>query len=227
MLCDPVLFVGFKKLLPSALMSLLFAAVFVEDLRLPISATLTPRDFRAGYKPIATCSPKHDTLLRSLGAVSTFDYNDLSCAASIRTQTFNRVKHALDCIADAASVSLCYAAMSRAGGRYACLELPSAAALEARKAVSWRFVMGYEVFGREIALDKGYAREGKEEHRSKAARWAKEVQELMDTGLMKGHSVEVLDGKWEESVPKGLERLRSGEIRGVKLVARVASVAKA
>lgn len=116
---------------------------------------------------------------------------------------------------------LCYAAISRAGGRYACLELPSAAALGAREAVSWRFVMGYEVYGREIALGKGYMREGKEEHRSQAARWAEEVQKLMDAGLIKGHPVEVLDGKWEESVPKGLERLRTGEVRGVKLVARV------
>lgn len=111
--------------------------------------------------------------------------------------------------------------MSRAGGRYACLELPSAAALAARKAVSWRFVMGYEVYGRQIALGKGYKREGKEEYRSKAARWAEEVQKLMDASLLKGHPVEVLDGVWEESVPKGLERLRSGEVRGVKLVAKI------
>ena len=111
--------------------------------------------------------------------------------------------------------------MSRAGGRYRCLELPSAAVLEARKAVSWRFVMGYEVYGRKLALGKGYGREGKDEHRSKATRWAEEVQKLMDAGLLKGHPVEVLDGRWEESVPKGLERLRRGELKGVKLVARV------
>lgn len=111
--------------------------------------------------------------------------------------------------------------MSRAGGRYVCLELPSAATLEARKAVKWRFVMGYEVYGRKIALGKGYDREGKEEHRSKATRWAGEVQDLMDADLLEGHPVEVLDGSWEESVPKGLERLRRGEVRGVKLVAKL------
>ena len=111
--------------------------------------------------------------------------------------------------------------MSRAGGRYACLELPNRAVLEERKAVSWRFVMGYEIFGREIALDKGYGREGRKEHREQAARWAGEVQALMDGSMLVGHPVEVLDGNWEESVPIGLERLRRGEVRGGKLVAKV------
>ena len=151
----------------------------------------------------------------------TFDYNTSDCASTIRAQTRNGIRHVLDCIADTASVQLCYAAMSRAGGRYACLELPSKSSLESRKAVNWRFIMGYEMFGKPIALDKGYGREGKVEHREKAMRWAKEMQDLVDLGLVKGHPIEVLKGKWEESIPSGLARLRAGEIRGVKLVARI------
>lgn len=159
---------------------------------------------RAGYKPIATCSPKHAPLILSLGAVSTYDYNSPSCASSIRTQTSNGVRHVLDRIADTASTRLCYAAMSRAGGRNACLELPSTAVLEDRKAVSWRFVM---TFGREIVMGPEYSRDGKEgkEHRQRAARWAKEVQGLIDGGWLKGHQVEVLD---------------EGEARGVKRIGK-------
>ena len=177
----------------------------------------------AGYRPIATCSPNHMSLLQSLGAVSTFDYNSPSCASTIRAETSNRVRYVLDCIADTASVQLCYTAMSRAGGRYTCLELPSASSLEARKAVSWRFVMGYEVFGREIALGNGYGRDGKDgvEHHQRAARWAEEVQGLVTGGWLKGHAVEVIGGRWEESVPWGLERLKRGNARGVKLVAKI------
>ena len=85
--------------------------------------------------------------------------------------------------------------MSRAGGRYACLELPSTSVLESRKAVSWRFVMAYEVFGKRIALDKGYGREGKAEHREKAVRWTAEMQDLLEKGLVKCHPVEMLQGK--------------------------------
>ena len=85
--------------------------------------------------------------------------------------------------------------------------------------------MGYEVFGREIALGKGYGRDGKDgvEHRQRAARWAEEVQGLIQGGWLKGHAVETLGGRWEESVPKGLERLKRGDARGVKLVAKIAA----
>ena len=86
-------------------------------------------------------------------------------------------------------------------------------------------MMGYEVFGREIALGNGYGRNGKDgvEHRQRAARWAEEVQSLVLGGFLKGHAVEVLGGKWEESVPKGLWRLKRGDARGVKLVAKIAA----
>ena len=86
-------------------------------------------------------------------------------------------------------------------------------------------MMGYEVFGREIALGKGYGRDGKDgvEHRQRAARWAEEVQSLVAGGWLKGHTVERLGGRWEESVPKGLERLKRGNARGVKLVAKIAA----
>lgn len=184
---------------------------------------LTHGIYSAGYTPIATCSSDNAAFVRSFGAAQTFDYNSPSCGHSIRAQTKNLLKYVLDCIADTASTQLCYAAMARAGGRYVCLELPATSVLEARKAVQWRFVMGYEIFGREIALSNGYERDGSmgADHKKRAVRWAQEVQRLIDGGWLKGHRLEQLEGRWEDSVLKGLERLRTGGVRGSKLVVEV------
>ena len=176
----------------------------------------------AGYRPIATCSPQHASRVLQLGAIRTFDYSSVSCAADIRKYTGNGIRHALDCVADTSSVQLCYAAMSRGGGRYACLELPSEQVLESRKAVSWCFVAGYEIFGREVRLPGGYSRSGEmgEEWRRAAGRWRDEMQGLLDRGLVRSHVIETVQGGggWVDRVLGGLERLRKGEVRGRKLV---------
>lgn len=176
----------------------------------------------AGYKPIATCSPQHASRILQLGAIRTFDYNSGSCAADMRKYTSNGIRHALDCIADTSSVQLCYAAMSRGGGRYVCLELPSEQVLESRKAVSWCFVMGHEIFGREVRLPGGYGRSGElgGEWRRAAGKWRDEMQGLLDRGLVASHVIENVQGGggWEERVLRGLERLRRREVRGRKLV---------
>ena len=44
---------------------------------------------------------------------------------------------------------------------------------------------------------------------------------LMDGGWLKSHAIEQLEGRWEASVLEGLERLKRGRVRGVKLVAGV------
>lgn len=95
--------------------------------------------------------------------------------------------------------------------------------MESRKAVSWRFVMGYEVFGREIRLPGGYGRRGEmgQEWRRAAGRWRGEMQKLLDGGLVRAHPVEMVRGGWERGVVEGLERLRKREVRGRKLVVRV------
>ncbi len=104
-----------------------------------------------------------------------------------------------------------------------CLELPAGGVLDGRKAVQWRFVMGYEMFGKEIALGNGYGRDGRQgaEHRRRAARWATEFQALIESGYLEGHPLEQLQGSWEASVPLGLDRLMRGQVRGRKLVARI------
>ncbi len=155
--------------------------------------------------------------MQRYGATHTIPYTSPRCASSIRALTGNALRHALDCISDAESTPICYAALGRTGGTYASLEKCDAELLRARRAVRSEFVMGYEMFGRPIALPHGYGREASRDKYQQAVEWAAEVQGLVKRGEVRSHPVRVLEGGLEAVVP-GLERLRRGEVRGEKLV---------
>jgi hypothetical protein len=95
-------------------------------------------------------------LVTRYGAVSTvlFTGTNLSeCLDTIRALTANGppLRHALDCITDAESASVCFGALARTGGRYACLE-GFREAWRTRRVVKVKEVMGYEVLGRPVDL---------------------------------------------------------------------------
>ena len=174
---------------------------------------------RAGYVPLATCSKRSVPLAERYGAAATFEYTSPSCAADIRNTAKAPVRHVLDCITDEESVKTCYAAMGRAGGRYVCLE---ACPEEwcTRKAIKKEFVMGYEIFGKRIALGGEYGRDADVTKFLAAVAWRKEMQGLLDAGKVSSHPAEVLGGGWS-AVLLGLERLKKGDVKGVKLIVKV------
>jgi hypothetical protein len=136
------------------------------------------------------------------------------------------IHHALDCITSPESVAVCFAAMSRAGGRYACLE-GLKDEWRTRRAIRTKEVMGFEGFGHKVALGDGddntYSREANPELYSRGTYWASEMQASLDKGSIKPHPVRELEGKWE-GIIEGLSMLQRGEIRGQKLVIRVGAV---
>lgn len=174
----------------------------------------------SGYKPIAVCSPRNFALARSFGAVAAFDYMSPTCGADIRAYTHNALWHVLDCISDAQSAQVCYAAVGRAGGHYVCLEMQPPEALASRKAVTSEFLMGYDMFGKRIALPGEYGREANEERHVAGRRWCAEMSRLLAEGKIKSHPIKVLEGGWQ-GIIDGLETLRKGEVSGTKLVVRI------
>jgi aspyridone synthetase trans-acting enoyl reductase len=48
---------------------------------------------RAEYNPVTTCSPAHNTLVESYGAVKAFDYHAVSCGVAIRAFTKGKLSH--------------------------------------------------------------------------------------------------------------------------------------
>lgn len=175
----------------------------------------------SGYDPIATCSPRNFDLVRGRGASTAFDYSAPDVGIKIKTHTNGRLKYVLDCIADADSVAICFAAIQRAGGRYVSLERVPDELLARRRAVRPTFVLAPEVFEEEIRLGQdGYDRPASKEKHELAVRCMGMFQRLLDQGRLRAHPTEVLEGGLE-GVVKGLERLATGEVSGKKLVAAI------
>lgn len=176
----------------------------------------------SGYDPIATCSPRNFALVRGRGASAVFDHLAPNVAASIKSHTNGRLKFVLDCISTPESVTVCYDAIQRPGGRYASLEVIQPAELLAkRKAVRPKFVLAAEALGEEIALgQEDYDRPADRDKYVFAARQLAMLQSLLDGGQLRAHPTEVLQGGLPDVVG-GLERLATGGVSGKKLVAVV------
>lgn len=150
----------------------------------------------SGYNPIATCSPRNFELVRSYGASAVFDYVRPNVAEEIKKHTNGALQYAYDCIADLDSVTHCYAALGRVGGRYVSLELVPEE-LRTRRAVHAEFVLAYEAFGEAVKLSKGYNRLANKEKLRFAADWIRVFQRLLDQGALKPHPTKKLEGGLE------------------------------
>ena len=175
------------------------------------------------------------------GAVATASYASPTCTQQIRAlaaadggapTTVPRqrpIRHAMDCITTAESVSICFASLARTGGRYVCLEgLAEAWRTRGRAVVHTKEVMGYEGLG--IRVDFGgkagaasYSREANDALFGMIAGWTVEMQTGLDAGLIKTHPVREVPGAWQ-GIITGLDELRRGEVRGQKLVVRISHV---
>ncbi|SPO01913.1 related to C.carbonum toxD protein [Cephalotrichum gorgonifer] len=179
----------------------------------------------SGYAPIATASEASSALAKSYGAIRTATYTSPTCADTIKSLAapLGPLRHALDCITDADSAAVCFGALGRTGGRYACLEAFDEA-WRTRRAVRVEVVLGYEMWGNRVLLGEKetvYSRPASEEKLKVTIRWAGEMQELLDKGLIEAHPLQEVGRGWG-AIIEGLHMLRNGEVRGRKLVVRIA-----
>ncbi|KAK9778089.1 putative Alcohol dehydrogenase-like protein [Seiridium cardinale] len=184
----------------------------------------------AGYIPIATCSPGNAELVKSYGAVHTFDYHSATCADSIKRYTWSALPQALDCISNAQSAQICYGALGRTGGAYVALEKYPESIASTRRVVRPSWVMGPVMFGRELTLGEGYSQPADPEARAFARVWYPLAEALVGSGSLRRHptsTVEQPEGSggrgWPEAVLRGLEDLRRGNVSARKLVVAVSS----
>lgn len=170
----------------------------------------------SGFSPITTCSPFNFELVKSFGATAVFDYKSPTCASDIRQYTHNALSYALDCITDFESTTICYAALGRAGGRYTCLEA-CPAEWRTRRAVKMEFIIGQEMFGKEVVLGREYSRVARADRREAYVKWTRTMQGLLDEGMINGHPLKVMPKGWG-SVVEGLDILKKGGVSGQKIV---------
>ncbi|KAI0450750.1 GroES-like protein [Xylaria acuta] len=171
----------------------------------------------SGLRPVATCSPQNFDLARARGAEAALDYADPSVVDDIRAFAGGKLKHAYDCVGDTSSAAHCYAAIGRTGGRYVMLEQVPEELLLTRRAVRARFVLGYELFGRDVPLSRGYGCAADPGKVALAVRHLRVLQGLLDKGALKTHPVQMIGGGLP-GVLEGLRLLKSGSVSGKKLV---------
>ena len=179
---------------------------------------------RSGYSPIAVTSTTSAALAIKYGAVGTAAYTSPTCTETIRSLANQKpIRRAMDCITSAESAATCFASMARTGGRYACLEGVDDS-VRTRRAVRTKEVMGYEGLGLRIDLgDTPYSREANRELFDVTVRFTGEMQALLDKNLIRPHPVRRVQGeRWWEGILDGLAMLQRGEVRGQKLVVRIA-----
>ncbi|KAK4065848.1 uncharacterized protein Triagg1_8400 [Trichoderma aggressivum f. europaeum] len=170
----------------------------------------------AGFRPIATSSPSNFELVKKFGAEAVFDYHDPGCADAIRAYTNNELDYVLDCIAEAETTQLCYAAISRASGQYVAVEPFRESIAQSRintVNASWFNVM--TVWGRKVELGGEYACEASLEDREFGARSFAAVQTLLDRGFVTTHPIKIMSGGWE-GVVEGVANIRSQPPSGYK-----------
>ncbi|KAI0911301.1 enoyl reductase [Ustulina deusta] len=178
---------------------------------------------KSGLIPVCTCSPRNFAMVKALGAQEAFDYRSPSCGADIRRFTGDKLAYALDCIADLVSMRTCYAAIGRAGGRYMGLN-PIQPRAHTRRDVKPDYILVYTMFGREVSWPRPFARPPRPKDRAFAEGWCQETQALVDMPAgIRPHPVDSGAEGWD-GVMGGLDRMRKGDVSGIKLVYDLASM---
>jgi len=136
----------------------------------------------------------------------------------IKKYSRNTLKYVLDTITTAYSLSLCYSAISRAGGKYTGLEMVPPELLDnSRKTVKADWVLGISMTGERIALEGAYECEAQPERRAFGGRWFALLQEILDSGKIKSHPPKAMPGSFA-GVIDGIDILRRRGVSGHKLV---------
>ena len=172
---------------------------------------------RAGFKPVAICSPSSAAMVRSLGAIATFDYRSPTCGADIWSFTGDTLARVLDCVTSAETTSMCYAAIGSRGGCYVALDPVSAHVKYTRRDVSANWVMALAMFGYSVRLAGVYGRPATPALRRLGRRIFGMAEALIARGALRGPLFMVRPGGLT-AIEGGIEDLLNGRVKGRKLV---------
>ncbi|KAJ4245295.1 hypothetical protein NW762_014165 [Fusarium torreyae] len=167
----------------------------------------------SGLKVITTCSPRHETRVRELGADYVFDYKSSTCAADIRKVTNNRLAHVFDTIATKDTAQICCDAIGSEGGIYTSLEpvseLPRLDVINKNTMVFSAIGESFQIGGNKIpANPTDY---------EFACNFTKLAQDLLFQDEFQTHPVSLQSGGLDK-VLDGVNQLREGNVSGIKLV---------
>ncbi|KAK0614000.1 chaperonin 10-like protein [Immersiella caudata] len=174
-----------------------------------------------GHHVVTTCSPHNFKLVKEYGADAVFDYRSKTCAADIKAYTKNKLRRVIDPFGEAATTSLCFEAIGRAGGIYCSLETYQQSLCN-RRTVKHSLIMGPSILGRGVLLPDPYGVPPDPELHEWSKRFFVSFQKLIDENKIRPLPMEKLQPEGFETVVAGLEILKSKQVSGKKLVVRVA-----
>lgn len=120
-------------------------------------------------------------------------------------------------------MKMCYQAIGPAGGTYVALEAFSTPVQYSRRDVKASWILGSSLFGDVVEFSGAYGRPASRTHRDFASRLFPVVENLLQTGLIKNHPVDVRSGGLG-ALTEGIEEIRRGKVRAKKLVFPLVSV---
>lgn len=170
-------------------------------------------------QPVTTCSPHNFAQVRALGAVEAFDYHSPSCANDVLEYTKNSLELALDCITDAGSMKICYAAIGPKGGQYVALD-PFPIRGHTRRSIKPSWVLTFTITGKAVNWQEPFRRDARPNDREFAEKWYQIAQQLLDEGAILTHPIEEAPGGLA-AIVQGADRGRKGLLSGRKLVYRI------
>ncbi|XXH02497.1 hypothetical protein Hte_008873 [Hypoxylon texense] len=139
----------------------------------------------SGFKPIVTCSPHNTGLMRSYGAIETFDYHSDACGGDIRQYTDDTLECVLDCVATSETMRMCYHAIGAGGGRYIALDPPATQVKYTRRDVYADWVMALSLFGGPVRFSGIYMRPASPVDREFAADFYPLAERLIAEGILR------------------------------------------
>ena len=188
----------------------------------------------SGFTVITTSSSSSFDLCKSRGSTMCFDYNDPSCGREIHAHAIekdpqNGLHYVLDTITSSSSMKICSEALSSHGpNRYCALAGVSNFPLRDSDQMEFcGFTIAYTAKGEALQFGESY-REGKvEDFEFMRREWIPCVERLLlaedggsGSGQVKVHPVEIGKGGLA-GVEAGLQAMREGKVRGVKMVYRI------
>ncbi|KHN96137.1 Alcohol dehydrogenase superfamily, zinc-type [Metarhizium album ARSEF 1941] len=170
----------------------------------------------SGYKVITTCSPRHNDLVRSLGADAVFDYRDPECAAKMRAYTDDSLALVFDPVSLPASAEICEAALASRPPPGATLRYQSLLAFAtSRSDVTYTQSVTYTAIGEELIFPALSMPASEEDYRFAVEFWEL-TRGLLEAGKLKTAPVQL--GQGLEGVLDGLQAMREKKVSGKKLV---------
>jgi len=170
----------------------------------------------SGYKVLTTCSKKHHSWLKSLGA-QPFDYNEADVGSKIREFSNNSLKYAWDTISIPDSAKICSEALSSESGcKYGTI-LP---VKPPRDDLEVTNTLMYTIFNEPFEKGGRMTEPSKEDFEF-AKKFFGITEKLLAEGKLKTHPEKVGERGLEGAL-EGMQHMKEGKVSGVKLVYRVA-----